>query len=139
GRRRRPDAKHVFGIASPRHRSWVPAAVLSSCLSMSSPQYISASRLLTPVSWLAFASGAVDRVAAPIGFTLNGEMSQNTARAGLLSRDTQMRELDKVLGNFTVCGVRGRGVAPPPNPTPTNRTVKREPSVRNLVLAGDSP
>src|SRR3954463_7063005 len=36
---------------------------------------------------------AVDRVAAPIGFTLNGEMSQNTALAGLLLRDTRMREL----------------------------------------------
>jgi hypothetical protein len=31
--------------------------------------------------------------AAPIGFRMNGEMSQNTALAGLLSRDTQMREL----------------------------------------------
>ena len=39
------------------------------------------------------ALAAVDRVAAPIGFTVNGELSQNTALAGLLSGDTQVREL----------------------------------------------
>jgi hypothetical protein len=39
------------------------------------------------------ALAAVDRVAAPIGFRMNGELSQNTALAGLLSCDTEVREL----------------------------------------------
>jgi hypothetical protein len=37
-------------------------------------------------------SGAADRVAAPIGFTVNGELSQNTALAGLLSSHTRMHK-----------------------------------------------
>jgi hypothetical protein len=40
-----------------------------------------------------FTPAAVDRVAAPIGFILNGEMSQNIVLAGLLSRGTHVREL----------------------------------------------
>jgi len=47
--------------------------------------------ILTPASWPVFASGAVDRVAAPNGLRMNGEMSQNTALAGLLSCDIEVR------------------------------------------------